>query len=172
MDLEGSLPYSQQSDTCPYPQPDQSRPGLHPISLNIIIIHPSTSTSSKRSLSLRFPHQNPVRTSLSPVRNWTNSSILDTTQRKRHKKWRLAEFKLLLQCICISLIYRFPVHVCSVCTPCNVQYRVCGKWDSHRISAWFLLYWIIIRYDITLVMTSEGDLPGRNSWRSYCSMLW
>ena len=52
MDPEDSLPHSQQPATCPYPEADQSNPCL-PIPLldNFKIIPPSTSGSSKWSLS-------------------------------------------------------------------------------------------------------------------------
>ena len=48
--------------TCPYPEPARSCPYPTPYFLNIHlnIILPSTSESIKWSLSLRFPHQNPV----------------------------------------------------------------------------------------------------------------
>ena len=65
MEPEGSLPHSQGPATCPYSKPDQSTPS-QPIPLledTFNIILPSTPGSSKWSLSLRFPHQNPVRTS-------------------------------------------------------------------------------------------------------------
>jgi len=60
MEPEGSLPYSQVPATCPYPEPDQSGPFPH-IPLNII--HPSMPGSYESSLSLRFPHRNPLYTS-------------------------------------------------------------------------------------------------------------
>jgi hypothetical protein len=60
MEPEGSLRHSQVLATCPYPEPDQSGPFPH-IPLNII--HPSMPGSYESSLSLRFPHQNPVYTS-------------------------------------------------------------------------------------------------------------
>jgi len=62
MELEGSLPHSQVPATCPYLEPALSSP--YPTSLflkiNLNIILPSTPGSPQWSLSLRFPHQNPV----------------------------------------------------------------------------------------------------------------
>jgi hypothetical protein len=48
MKPEGSLPHSQVAATCPYPEPDESSP------------YPTHPGSPMWSLSLRFPHQNPV----------------------------------------------------------------------------------------------------------------
>ena len=41
MESEGSLPHSQVLTTCPYPDPDQSSPFPHPISLRSILLLPS-----------------------------------------------------------------------------------------------------------------------------------
>ena len=41
MEAESSLPHSQEHTTCPYPEPDQSSPCLHPTSRRSILILPS-----------------------------------------------------------------------------------------------------------------------------------
>ena len=65
MEPEGSLPHSQLPATCPYPEPDRSSPypTSHSLKNHLYIILPSMPGSSKWSLSLRFPYQNPVYTS-------------------------------------------------------------------------------------------------------------
>ena len=68
MELEGSLPPSLVSSTCPYPEPDRSSPcpTSHFLKIRINIVLTSMPGSSKWSLSLRSPHQNPVYTSPLP----------------------------------------------------------------------------------------------------------
>jgi hypothetical protein len=62
MEHGGLLPHSQEVATRPYPYLDESNPyPLHhywKIHFNIIL--PSTTRSSKSSLSLTFPHQNTI----------------------------------------------------------------------------------------------------------------
>ena len=68
MEPEGSLPHSQVPDFCPYPEPTRSSPSPtnHFLKIHLNIILPSTPESPKWSLSLRFPHQNPVYASPLP----------------------------------------------------------------------------------------------------------
>jgi hypothetical protein len=63
MEPEGSLPYSQVPDTCPYPEPTTSSPPTPSnfLEIHLSVILPSTSGSPQWPLSLRFPHQHPVR---------------------------------------------------------------------------------------------------------------
>jgi hypothetical protein len=70
MEPEGSSPHSQVLTTCPYPEPDQSSPcpTSHFLKTHLNITLPSTPGSPKRSISLRCPYQNPVYTSLFPIR--------------------------------------------------------------------------------------------------------
>jgi len=70
MEPEGTLPHSQAPAIYPYPEPDQSIPCPHiPLPEDTFyIILPSKPGYSKWSLSLTFPHQNPVHTSPLPIR--------------------------------------------------------------------------------------------------------
>ena len=67
---EGSLPYSQASANCLYTGPVQSSPHTHTSHLLEIHpnIHPSIRRSPHWSLSLRFPHQDPIHPVSSPTR--------------------------------------------------------------------------------------------------------
>ena len=68
MEPEGSLPHTQVPDTCPLlSQLDPVHtPTSHFLKIQLNIILPTTPGYPKWSLSLRFPHQNPVYTSPLP----------------------------------------------------------------------------------------------------------
>jgi hypothetical protein len=70
MEPESSLPHSQASAICLYPEPAQSSPHAHilvlKIHLNIIL--PSTPGFPQWYLPLRFSTQNPVHASPIPIR--------------------------------------------------------------------------------------------------------
>jgi hypothetical protein len=66
MEPEGSLPHSQVPATCPYSEPDQSSsccPLSHFLKIHLNIILPLTPRFPKWTLSLVFPHLNPLCTS-------------------------------------------------------------------------------------------------------------
>ena len=68
MEPEGTLPQSHVPVTCPYPEPVRSTlyPTPHFLEIHLNVILPYTPGSPKWSLTLKFPHQNPVHHS--PVR--------------------------------------------------------------------------------------------------------
>ena len=68
MEREVSLPHTQMPAACPCTEPYRSSlcPHIHFMKIHLNIILPSTPESFKCSLSLRFPHQNPVHISPLP----------------------------------------------------------------------------------------------------------
>ena len=64
MERESSSLHSQETATCPYPEPDQSSPcpQFYCLKIHFNIILPST----PGSLFLRFPHQNTIKLSSTP----------------------------------------------------------------------------------------------------------
>ena len=90
MEPEGSLPHSQVPATCANPQTDRSStyPTSHFMQIHINIILPSTPGTSKWSLSLRIPHQNPVYASPLPHTRYTpcpsHSSLFDPPNNIRY----------------------------------------------------------------------------------------
>ena len=101
MKPKGPLPHLQVPAICPCPSPDQARP-CPPFPLPedpFNIIFPSTPGSSKRSPSLRFPHQNPVYSSSLPHACYkprsSHSSRVDR-QKAIGEKFRSLSYQWLL----------------------------------------------------------------------------
>jgi len=104
---EGSIPHSQVSDNCPYPEPDQSSPcpPLQFLKTHLNIILPSTPASSKRSLSFTFPHQHPVNTSpLSHMRYMSRPTHSSRFDHPINIWWRVQITKLLIMSCLHSLV--------------------------------------------------------------------
>ena len=97
MEPEGSLPHSQEPAACPYSEPDQSTPCHIPLLENPFnIILPSTPGSSQWSLSLRFPYQNPLHTSLSYTCYMSCPSQSSFFDRPNNIWWGVQTIKLLI----------------------------------------------------------------------------
>ena len=99
MEPESALPYSQMPATSAYPEltPFSPHNPSHFLKFHLNIILPSTSGSPKWSLSLNFPHQNPVHTSPLPHKRHIPGHLilLDfTTRTVLGKVYRLLSFSL------------------------------------------------------------------------------
>ena len=85
MELEGSLPQSQEPAACLCPEPHRSNPWppSHILELQLNICFPSTPGSAKWPLFLRFPYQNSLYTSPFPHTSYmpypSRSSQFDET---------------------------------------------------------------------------------------------
>jgi hypothetical protein len=94
MNPEGSLPHLQVATICPYPKPAQSNPHPH-IPLNMII--PSMPGYPQWALSIRFPHQNPIGSSLLPHLHYMPCSYHSSRfYRPYNIGWSVQIMKLLI----------------------------------------------------------------------------
>jgi len=135
MEPEGSLPHSQVSATCLYPEPDQSSPCPHPTSWRSILIlssHPRLRLPSGRFPS-GFPHQNPIYTTDCPIQ-WKNKISINTAGTNKiavgrlNKSTGFRRSTILERRVCIlygvSMYAGFVLLRCStcVCTKLRVYY--------------------------------------------------
>jgi hypothetical protein len=78
MEPEGSLSWSREPSTGPYPEPDESN-RYHPIlsKIHFNIIHPPTPWSSQQSLSFWLSHQCPICIPLLTIRSTCPAHLLE-----------------------------------------------------------------------------------------------
>jgi hypothetical protein len=103
------------ASTCLYPAPAQSSPypTSHLLKIHINIILPSTPRSPQWSLSLRFPHQNPVHaSSISNPSYMPRSSHFSRFYHPHNGGWRVQVLKLLIEHIAYTAT-NFTFHIIS-----------------------------------------------------------
>jgi len=113
MGHEDSLPHSQVPATCPYThsQLDPVHASTsHFLKIHLNIILPSTPGSPKWSISLRFPHQNPVYASPFPqTRYMPRPSYSSRFYRPNNTGWAVQIIKLLIMCFYPLSCYLVPL---------------------------------------------------------------
>ena len=129
METERSLPQSQVPSTCPNPESDQSSPWPpdYYLKIHLNFILPSKPGSPKWSLSLRFPHQNPVYLSPLPhtcymLRPYYSSRFYWCLKKANYDTDRSdIIFSSLLYC---TFINNFGIHF-FVCLLCLWLFHLC-----------------------------------------------
>ena len=125
MEPESSLLHSQVPATCPYPEPDQLRlcPSIPFPKIHLNIILQSMPGSSQWSLSLTFPHQNPVYMSSLPHIHYMPRPSYSSLFDHPNVIWLAVQISV---CVCVCARARARVCMCvRVCVHMCVCMYVC-----------------------------------------------
>jgi hypothetical protein len=133
MEPEDPLPHSQVPATCPCPETFRSSPYTTSHFLRLLLdnILPSKPGSPTWSLTLRFPHQNPVYAS--PLQNACYMPRPSRSSRFYHPNgiwWGVQVIQLLimhfspLPCYLVPLLNTLYSKPLSLCSSLNVSYQV------------------------------------------------
>ena len=169
MEPESSLPHSQAPATCPYLEPDQSSPCPHPnlLKIHFNIILQSTPGSSKWSLYLRIPHQNPAYASLLPhTRYMPRPSHFS---RFDHLNNIGEQYRSLSSSLCSFL--HSPV-TSSLLGPNSLRssFNVSDQvWNPHKITGKIIVLYILMFVYLFIYLILKTPLPNSASDRHFIS---